>query len=157
MADYGDKKYGLTGDDRRLAPRLRRPDAVSPARRIAAPAALRDRRRVLERGWFADDFSVTADGATVWSDDAETDNGWTAERRRRSRTPPAPGWHRDTGTRTQAHYYLAEWRNFDGFDEGLKYAYDTNYLHDGAWKVEQSHVQRARACSSGTATPRTAA
>ncbi|MGK5737345.1 hypothetical protein [Micromonospora sp. URMC 103] len=36
----------------------------------------------------------------------------------------------------QAHYYLAEWRNFDGFDEGLKYAYDTVYSRD-AWKVDR--------------------
>jgi immune inhibitor A len=36
-----------------------------------------------------------------------------------------------------AHYYLAEWRNHDGFDVGLKYAYQTNYLRDGAWKVER--------------------
>ncbi|NUR74241.1 MAG: protease, partial [Hamadaea sp.] len=33
-------------------------------------------------------------------------------------------------------YYLAEWRNFDGFDEGLKYTYDTTYSRD-AWKVEK--------------------
>ena len=35
-----------------------------------------------ERGWFADDFSVTADGTEVWADDTESgENGWTAERR----------------------------------------------------------------------------
>ena len=64
------------------------------------------------------------------------------------------GWHRDTGTQVQAHYYLAEWRNFDGFDKGLQYAYDTTYLHD-AWKVEKIKYN-APACSSGTATPRAA-
>ena len=35
-----------------------------------------------------------------------------------------------------AQYYLAEWRNFDGFDKGLKYAYDTIYSHE-AWKVDR--------------------
>ena len=46
------------------------------------------------------------------------------------------GWHRDSGTSVRTHYYLAEWRNFDGFDKGLQYTYDSTYLHD-AWKVEK--------------------
>ena len=36
----------------------------------------------------------------------------------------------------KAQYYLVEWRNFDGFDEGLKYGYNSMYS-DGAWKVEK--------------------
>ncbi len=44
----------------------------------------------------------------------------------------------DTGTHSNAQYYLVEWRNFDGFDKGLKYAYDTTYQDaDGQWKVEK--------------------
>ena len=82
-----------------------------------------------ERGWFADDFSVTADGATVWTDDVESGpNGWTADngtldqhhRQRLARRPPAPFDYEQ--------YYLAEWRNFDGYDNGLKTPYATNWL-----------------------------
>ena len=30
--------------------------------------------------WFTDDFSVTVDGATTWSDDVESGaNGWTGD------------------------------------------------------------------------------
>ena len=48
------------------------------------------------------------------------------------------GWVLDTGTSSKAQYYLVEWRNFDGFDKGLKYAYDTTYqAADGSWKVEK--------------------
>jgi immune inhibitor A len=50
------------------------------------------------------------------------------------------GWVLDTGTSSQAQYYLVEWRNYDGFDKGLKYAYDTTYQklgEGGAWKVEK--------------------
>jgi immune inhibitor A len=89
----------------------------------------------LERGWFADDFSVTDGVAAVWSDDAETDGDWTTELGTFTNTSGA-GWHRDSGTAVKAHYYLAEWRNFDGFDAGLQYAYDTTYSHD-AWLVEK--------------------
>jgi immune inhibitor A len=46
------------------------------------------------------------------------------------------GWIIEDGTFIYDQYYLAEWRNFDGFDLGLKYTYDTNYFNDGAWSVE---------------------
>ena len=45
----------------------------------------------LERGWFADDVSVTADGATVFADDAETENGWTKTVASFT-TTTGPGW-----------------------------------------------------------------
>ena len=51
-------------------------------------------------------------------------------------TTTGPGWRIDTGTSVKAQYYLVEWRNFNGFDEGLKYAYNTVYSA-GAWKVEK--------------------
>jgi len=79
---------------------------------------------------------VTGGGATTWTDDVEGGaNGWTATGGTWTDTSGA-GWHTDSGTQVKAHYYLAEWRNFDGFDEGLKYAYDTTYSRD-AWKVEK--------------------
>ena len=134
LHDYGDKKYGLTGDSHGW-----RHDYVDLSAYAGQNIGLRLRYATdagfLERGWFADDFSVTADGTTTWSDDAETDGDWTNVQGTFTNTSGA-GWHRDSGTRSQAHYFLAEWRNLDGFDAGLQYAYDTNYLHD-AWKVER--------------------
>ena len=140
MHDYGvfdgtaDKKYGLTGDSEGW-----RHDYVKlggfAGQNIKLRLRLATDEAFVERGWFADDFSITAGGATVWSDDAETDGDWVPQVDSFTTTTGA-GWHRDSGTSTRAHYYLAEWRNFDGFDEGLKYTYDSTYLHD-AWKVEK--------------------
>jgi immune inhibitor A len=134
MHDFGDKKYGLTGSSDGW-----RQDYVKLGAFAGQDIKLRLRyatdEAFQERGWFADDFSVTAGGATVWSDDAETDGDWTAEVASFTDTTGA-GWHRDSGTTVATQYYLIEWRNFDGFDKGLQYAYDTNYAHD-AWKVER--------------------
>jgi immune inhibitor A len=109
MVDYGGKKYGLTGDTHGW-----RHDYVDLSAYAGQTVQVRLRyatdEAFLERGWFADDLSVTGGGATTWSDDVENHD--------------------------KAHYYLAEWRNFDGFDNGLKYAYDTVYSHE-AWKVDK--------------------
>jgi immune inhibitor A len=134
MHDYGDKLYGLTGSSDGW-----RHDYVNLGAFAGQNIKLRLRyatdESFQERGWFADDFSVTAGGATVWSDDAETDGDWTPEVASFTDTSGA-GWHRDSGTSVATQYYLVEWRNFDGFDKGLQYAYDTSYSHD-AWKVER--------------------
>ena len=135
MADYGNKKYGLTGNSNGW-----RHDYVDLS--AYAGSTVQVRLRTVtdagfeERGWFADDFSVTGGGATTFSDDVEGGaNGWTPTVGTFTDTTGA-GWHIDSGTQVKAQYYLAEWRNFDGFDEGLKYGYDTNYSRD-AWKVEK--------------------
>ena len=135
MATFGDKKYGLTGSSdgwqhhyADLAAYAGQ--SVDVRLRLATDAAFQ------ERGWFADDFSLTSGAETVWSDDVESgDNGWTAAVDTFVDTT-GPGWRIDTGTSSKAQYYLVEWRNFDGFDEGLKYAYDTIYSTD-AWKVDK--------------------
>ncbi|WP_446217922.1 immune inhibitor A domain-containing protein [Micromonospora sp. IBHARD004] len=135
LADYGGKKYGLTGDSHGW-----RHDYVDLSAYAGQTVQLRLRQATdagfLERGWFADDFSATGGGATTWSDDVENGaNGWTQTGGTWTDTTGA-GWHTDSGTQVKAHYYLAEWRNFDGFDNGLKYAYDTVYSHE-AWKVDK--------------------
>ncbi|MFC3503853.1 immune inhibitor A domain-containing protein [Micromonospora krabiensis] len=135
MNDFGGKKYGLTGSTDGW-----RHDYVDLSAYAGTTIQLRLRQATdeafVERGWFADDFSVTGGGATTWSDDVEGGaNGWTATTGTWVDTTGA-GWKIDGGTRTSAHYYLAEWRNFDGFDKGLKYAYDTVYSRD-AWKVDR--------------------
>ena len=138
MKDFGGKKYGLTGATDGwehhwvdLAPYAGK--SVKVRLLYATDAAFED------KGWFVDDLAVTAGGSTLWSDDAEANNGWTATVGTWVDTTGA-GWVLDTGTSSQAQYYLVEWRNYDGFDKGLKYAYDTTYQklgEGGAWKVEK--------------------
>jgi immune inhibitor A len=135
LADFGGKKYGLTGSSGGW-----RHDYVDLTPFAGTTIQLRMRQATdagfLERGWFADDFSLTANGTTVFTDNVEGGaNGWTATGGSWTDTSGA-GWRIATGTEVHSHYYLAEWRNFDGFDEGLKYAYDTTYSRD-AWKVER--------------------
>ncbi|MGN9911556.1 immune inhibitor A domain-containing protein [Phytohabitans sp. LJ34] len=137
MHDYGDKKYGLTGSTGGQW----RHDYVSLNAFAGQTVQLRLRYATdagfEDTGWFADDFSVTADGTTTWSDDVESGtNGWTPTVETFTNTT-GTGWGISPGEFSFAHYYLAEWRNHDGFDEGLKYAYNTNYLRDGAWKVDR--------------------
>ncbi|MGR2752442.1 immune inhibitor A domain-containing protein [Agromyces arachidis] len=135
MATFGDKKYGLTGDSHGWQHQY-----VDLAAYAGQTVDLRLRQTTdaayLDRGWFADDFSVTSGTDTVWTDDVESgDNGWTAAVSTFVDTT-GPGWRTDSGTSSKAHYYLVEWRNFDGFDEGLKHAYDTVYSGE-AWKVDK--------------------
>jgi immune inhibitor A len=134
MHDYGDKKYGLTGDSHGWRQDYVKLDAFAGTT-IQLRLRLATDEAFLERGWYADDFAVTDGTAAVWSDDAETDGDWIATGGTFTDTT-GQGWHRDSGTAQRAHYYLAEWRNFDGFDAGLQYAYDTTYSHD-AWLVEK--------------------
>jgi immune inhibitor A len=138
MSDYGSgvaKKYGLTGDSGGW-----RHDYVDLSAYAGQTVKLRLRLATdaafQERGWFADDFALTSGATTVWSDDVESgDAGWTPEVASFT-TTTGPGWRHDTGTSVKAQYYLVEWRNFDGFDKGLQYGYNSVY-QDGAWKVEK--------------------
>ena len=57
-------------------------------------------------GFYVDDISVTADGATMFSDNVETlDPAWTAT-----------GWTRVTGTALYNQYYMMEWRNLKAME-----------------------------------------
>ncbi|MFD4422367.1 immune inhibitor A domain-containing protein [Agromyces sp. NPDC058484] len=135
MVDFGNKKYGLTGSTEGWAHQYIDLAAYA-GQTVEVRLRMATDEAFAERGWFSDDFSLTSGAETVWSDDVETgDNGWTPEVASFAGTT-GEGWHIDSGTSTQAQYYLVEWRNFDGFDEGLKYAYDTVYS-DGAWKVDK--------------------
>ncbi len=70
MADFGNKKYGLTGDSHGW-----RHDYVGLGAYAGSTVQVRLRQATdagfLERGWFADDFSLTAGASTLWSDDVE--------------------------------------------------------------------------------------
>ncbi|MFJ2084540.1 immune inhibitor A domain-containing protein [Micromonospora chokoriensis] len=135
MNDFGGKKYGLTGSTDGW-----RHDYVDLSAYAGTTVQVRLRlatdEAFEERNWFVDDFSVTGGGATTWSDDVEGGaNGWTATGGTFVDTTGG-GWKVSSGTEVHAQYYLAEWRNFDGFDKGLQYAYDTIYSHE-AWKVDR--------------------
>ncbi|WP_285779432.1 immune inhibitor A domain-containing protein [Microtetraspora sp. NBRC 13810] len=136
LATFGNKKYGLTGNTNGW-----RHDYVDLAPFAGKTVKLRLRYNTdaafTPRGWHSDDFSVTSGGQTVWSDDVEGGaNGWAASGGTHTNTHGG-GWAINNGEREVERFYLAEWRNFDGFDKGLQYTYDTNYLRDGAWKVEK--------------------
>lgn len=139
MADFGGKRFGLTGGTGGwehqyvdLAPFAGQ--TIQIRLRYATDEAF------LERGWFVDDLSVTNDaGDAVWSDDAEANDGWTPQVDTFT-TTTGEGWKLDGGTATATHYYMAEWRNVDGFDAGLQHAYDSTYTPEGegdAWRVEK--------------------
>lgn len=139
MADYGDKQYGLTGSSdgwqHQYVDLTPYAGQTVQLRLLQATDA-----GYTDMGWFADDFELASGADTVWSDDVETgDNGWTAKIGTFvDGEALGAGWVRDTGTHSNSQYYLVEWRNFDGFDKGLKYAYDTTYQDDqGQWKVEK--------------------
>ena len=135
LKGFGAKKYGLTGTTDgwqhhyvKLTPYAGK--QVQVRLRYATDAGFQD------RGWFVDDLALTNGATTVWMDDAEATNGWTAGVGSFVDTTGV-GWALDTGTQRKAQYYLVEWRNLDGFDKGLQYAYDTTYQARGAWKVEK--------------------
>ncbi|WP_205698519.1 immune inhibitor A domain-containing protein [Conexibacter sp. SYSU D00693] len=140
MQDFGGKRFGLTGssggwrhDYVDLAPFAGQ--TVQVRLRYATDEAFE------ERGWFVDDLSLTNGAETVWSDDAEANNGWTPTVASFTSTT-GEGWRLDPGVSERAHYYLAEWRNLDGFDRGLAYGYDSTYAPSdpaagGAWRVEK--------------------
>jgi immune inhibitor A len=136
LADFGNLKNGITGDSGgyqhhwvNLTPYAGK--TIQLRLRYLTDAAFQ------ERGWFADDFSVTTGGTTVWSDDVENgDNGWTPVVATQNGTT-GQGWIRTSGTLEFEQYYIAEWRNFSGFDEGLAYAYGTRWFgDDGARAVD---------------------
>jgi len=79
-------------------------------------------------GWWADDFSLDDDTTNLFSDDVEAGTGdWTAD-----------GWRIVPVTEIYPRYYLVEWRNSSGFDEGLQYAYQTVWYDEDEWEVDRA-------------------
>ncbi|OEH93273.1 immune inhibitor A domain-containing protein [Bacillus solimangrovi] len=62
----------------------------------------------IETGIFVDDIEVIADDEVIEFDDAEGDSIFTLD-----------GFTKDQGILYADHYYLLEWRNHEGVDEGL--------------------------------------
>ncbi len=79
-------------------------------------------------GWWIDDVTVTDGVDTLFSDDFEGGAGnWDTN-----------GWLVVPMTKSYARYYLVEWRNNSGFDQGLKYAYQTVYSDADEWEVDRA-------------------
>ncbi|WP_240794263.1 immune inhibitor A domain-containing protein [Bacillus sp. BHET2] len=68
-------------------------------------------------GLYVDDIKVVADGNEVFADDAEGEVKVSLE-----------GFTKDNGVKTSKHYYLLEWRNHQGVDEGLAHIRRGNSL-----------------------------
>ncbi|NBI30417.1 immune inhibitor A domain-containing protein [Chengkuizengella marina] len=64
----------------------------------------------IDPGFYVDDISIEVDGEVVLFDDAEGDTSFELD-----------GFDVNDGTNEYKHYYLLEWRNYDGVDEGLSH------------------------------------
>jgi immune inhibitor A len=137
LVDYGGLQNGITGDSHgwsnmRFDLSSYAGDNISLRFRYATDAGF------LEQGMFVDDIEITVDGSSIFFDDAETDGNWVSDSQSFVGSP-GQGWIRSTGTFSFPHYYMVEWRNLEGFDEGLQYGYDTTFLRydTGEWLVER--------------------
>ena len=135
LADFGGQKYALTGDSQGW-----RHDYVDLSAFAGETSTCGCARPPTPPTSTAAGSPTTSPSPAV-----RTRSGATTSSPATTAGPPrsprsvgttGPGWRIDSGTSQSAQYYLVEWRNFDGFDEGLKYAYDTVYS-DGAWKVDK--------------------
>jgi immune inhibitor A len=84
-------------------------------------------------GFYVDDINVTADGAAIFTDDAEGTSPFALA-----------GFSKTTGTKNTTQYYLLEWRTHNGSDSGLAHinrkgtmlSYDEGLL---VWYVDNSY------------------
>jgi immune inhibitor A len=85
-------------------------------------------------GFFVDDVSINVDGSQQLFDDAEGESAFTLE-----------GFTKNQGKFYSDHYYLLEWRNHQGVDEGLAHIARGNSLmsYDGGlvvWYVDNKYT-----------------
>ena len=79
-------------------------------------------------GWWADDFSLDDGDINLFIDDVEAGaDAWVAD-----------GFRIVPVTNIYSRYYLVEWRNYSGFDEGLVYPYQTVYSDEDDWEVDRA-------------------
>jgi immune inhibitor A len=89
-----------------------------------------------QTGFFADNIKVVADGATLVQDGAESESSSFA----------LNGFERFDGNKLMDHYYLLEWRNHQGVDEGLAHIARGSSLmkYDGGlivWYADDSFTE----------------
>ncbi|MBC8078008.1 MAG: immune inhibitor A [Chloroflexales bacterium] len=127
LQDYGGLRYGYTGSSGGW---LRAYHDLSAYAGQAIKVRIRyaTDEAFLERGAFIDNIAVTSGSAVLLSDPVEGSNanGWTPTVATFvPGTPLGAGWVFSEGFELKAQYYLVEWRNFDGFDKALRFAYHT--------------------------------
>jgi immune inhibitor A len=135
LVDYGGLQNGITGDSGGWT-QLRFDLSAYAGSSIKLRFRYATDAGFLERGMFVDDVAIDEIG---YADDFESgDGGWVNDPQAFVGEPGA-GWIMTTGTFIFPHYYLAEWRNLDGFDAGLQYTYDSTFLRfdTGEWLVER--------------------
>jgi immune inhibitor A len=135
LVDFGGLQNGITGDSGgwiqlRFDLSAYAGSTIKLRFRYATDAAF------VERGMFVDDIAIDAIG---FFDDAESGPGDWVNDAQAFVGDPGAGWIMTSGTFSFPHYYLAEWRNLDGFDAGLQYTYDSTFLRydTGEWLVER--------------------
>jgi immune inhibitor A len=136
MADYGGKKYGISGDTHGAWVQIFSDLSAYAGSDVDIRFRYCTDAGFQPDGAVLDDVAVPAIG---WSDDFEGASTWTTEVSSFAGVAPGEGWKVLTGGRTSFfHYYIAEWRNYDGFDNGLQYAYQT-WLYDDPdeWAVNK--------------------
>ena len=127
LATYGKLRYGYMGNSDGW---LRVRHDLSPW----AGQAIRLRLRYatdnsgLAYGAYVDNFRIQAAADTLLDDPVENDDpmGWQSQPGTFTDTEGL-GWQLSDGARRYARYYILEWRSTNGFDRGLKYAYNTIY------------------------------
>jgi immune inhibitor A len=137
LGDYGGLRYGYTGDISALAEnpkgyggwvRAYHDLSAYAGQNIKLRFRLATDAAFVERGAFVDNIRIDAANGAVLNDPVEgsNTNGWTATVNSfTTDTPLGAGWRFSDGIENYPLYYLLEWRNLNGFDEGLKYTYNT--------------------------------
>jgi len=80
-----------------------------------------------EAGWWVDNLSLDDATGNLYSNDLEDWSDWTLD-----------GWIEVPSYKSYARYYLVEWRNYSGFDEGLRYPYQTVWADEDEWEVDRA-------------------
>lgn len=135
MVDYGNKKYGISGESHGWVHLYADLSAYAGSDIDVRFRYCTDAGFQMD-GVSLDDVAVPAIG---WSDDMEGASTWVPEVSSFAGAALGEGWKMLTdGTEYFSHYYIAEWRNYDGFDNGLQYAYQT-WLYDDPdeWAVNK--------------------
>lgn len=135
LVDYGGLQNGITGDSGGWT-QLRFDLSTYTGSLIKLRLRYATDAGFLDRGMFVDDLAIDAIG---FFDDFESGSGdWTSDAQAFV-GEPGSGWIMTSGTFSFPHYYLAEWRNLDGFDRGLQYTFDSTFLRldTGEWLVER--------------------
>jgi len=78
-------------------------------------------------GWWVDNLSLDDATGNLYFNDLEAYPDWTLD-----------GWIEVPSVDYYTRYYLVEWRNYSGFDEGLRYPYQTVWFSEDEWEVDRA-------------------